>query len=86
MKTASFTVDWLLSTADRDRLGGPYLIIKLTRLSLKKADIPVLALVETPLAGLSLCAPYAHTNYHLASDPLQQLGYKQRICCWRSRP
>jgi hypothetical protein len=26
MKTASFTVDWLLSAANGDRFGGPYLI------------------------------------------------------------
>ena len=31
---------WLLSAANRDRFGGPYLIIKLTRVSLKKGQLP----------------------------------------------
>ncbi len=32
MKTASFTVDWLLSAGNGDRVGGPYLILNVLTL------------------------------------------------------
>ena len=51
-------MSWLLSAADRDRFGGPYLILKDSDRTLKKGNFPVLAYVRQlfgasrPLRGI----------------------------------
>ncbi|CRY93452.1 hypothetical protein SynWH8103_02773 [Synechococcus sp. WH 8103] len=46
MKTASFTVDWLLSAANGDRFGGPYLILLRFGFNIKKGRPPSAGLAK----------------------------------------
>ena len=57
MKTASFTVDWWLSAADRDRLSGPYLLLSALRCKDKKGDFLVVATVRQILAPTDRSEP-----------------------------